>query len=126
MNLFRCWAVLLGLFGACHCATALSFARVDLGGRVGVGTCRHLDDVQFLAAMADHDTSLAVSRVDQLRQAEVELVNRWLVQGVDVHEAGKSILTEDRGPVKTFSGLGYFRTGATGEPRFTTTPKSST
>ncbi len=86
MRLLLVWAQLWGLFGACHCARALSLARVDFGGMVAIGTSRHLDDVQPLAASTDDDSALAMASVDQFRQTGVQFVHGGIVHGVDVHK----------------------------------------
>ncbi len=190
MKVLLVWAQLLGLFGACHCAAALSFARVDLGRGVAVRAGGHLDDLQLLPAVANDDAFCAVAGVDQLRQARIQLVDGGLIQGVDVHGwSFVSRLSENAQPQPIVgAGLSYsfvssnsivstlyvfesrraqasepqsigvetshekspfvfnrvvimlvngsgetpssahcrFPTGATGEPRFITTPKSST
>lgn len=91
--------------------------RVDFSGRVGVRTSGHLDNLQPLAAVADHYASFAVARIDQARQGHVQLVDRWLVQGVDIH-AGRFSVADRPEAVKTFPALGYFRSVRTGERRF--------
>jgi hypothetical protein len=95
----RGWVVLLGLFGAWHCANGLPFPRVDFGGRIGVGTSGHLDNLQALAAMADYHCPLTVARIDQARQSHVQIVDGGIVHGVNVH-AGKFSVAEAPEAVK--------------------------
>jgi hypothetical protein len=111
--MLRVWVVLATLFCAGGCAEGLPLSRVDLGGSIGRGgTCRHLNNLQALAAVADDDALRAVAAVDKFRQAGVQFVDSRLVHRVDVHSVGKSIVAEEHGPVKTFPAQRQPRTDA--------------
>jgi hypothetical protein len=117
MRTILVWVVLTAAGLAGKCAADSPFACVDLGGRFGiVRTGGHLDDVQLLAAEADHQRFCAVARIDQLRQTGVELVHSWLVQGVDVHRKnGERSFVACQNSTAQWQA----RIGQTSEPRFT-------
>ena len=63
------------------------FPRVDFDRRVGrTRTSGHLDNIEALPAVADQYAFRAVAAVDQFGKHAVELINGWLVQGVDIHK----------------------------------------